>query len=71
MRDDVLQCNEDVVQGQAGLHAQSDDRSLLDARKDGASLVLRTHRLVLDRLTEPPLPHGLLVDTEAPRELRG
>lgn len=41
MRDDVLQCNEDIVQRQAGLHAHSDDRRFLDGREGGTVPLLR------------------------------
>lgn len=70
MRNNVLQGEEDVIQRQAGLHPERDDRSLFDGGQDRASPLLGSHRLILDHRTGTPLPHGFLVDPVAPREFR-
>lgn len=71
MRDDVLQGKEDVIQREAGLDPERDNRSLFDGGQDGASALFWSHRLIRYRRAGAPLPHGFLVDPVAPREFRG
>jgi hypothetical protein len=71
MGNDVLQGDETSVKRQAGLDAQRHDRGLSIAENDGTTPLLWVHRLILDHHARSPLSHGLLVDPEAPRELRG